>query len=153
MEKVHRLRAALVIDVQIQQGRGLVRIVPKLRLPHRRGRALGLLERDEPPAQQLHPLVPFVGERRLFQPLRRHLHALVVPVPGDEPGAARDSLAGMVDATDDGVKGGADGAGEEGAATAARLHGAVHRAAEPRHRPAPRSSPVGFPASSPSNSR
>lgn len=117
MEKVHRLRAALVIDVHIlqrpqaqvvrrlmsrdhamqsknfwkpsqqpgrdadQQGRGLVRIVPSLRLLHRRGPALSLLERDEPPAQQLHPLVPFVGERRLFQPLRRHLHALVVPAP------------------------------------------------------------------------
>jgi hypothetical protein len=64
---------------------------------------------------------------------------------GDEPGAARDSLAGMVD---DGVKGGADGAGKEGAVTPARLHGAVHRAAEPRHRLTPRSLPVGFPASS-----
>ena len=65
-----------------QQGRCLVPIVPELRLPqHRRVRALVVLERDEPPAQQLRPLLPFVGERRLLKPLGRHLDALVVPAP------------------------------------------------------------------------
>lgn len=129
-----------------------------LRLLLRRGRALGLPEHDEPPAQQLHPVLPSVGQRRVLQPLRRQPHALVAPAPlpeetkhnggiklgpqptihertrtydavVDEPGAARDGLAGVVD---DGAEGGADGAGEEG--PAARLHSAVHRVAEPRHR-------------------
>lgn len=49
----------------------------------------------------------------------------------DEPGAADDGLAGVVD---DGAEGGADGAGGEGDPAAARLDGAVHRVAEPRHR-------------------
>ena len=108
IEKVHRPSPALVIHVQIlqraqlvsdamqskkkkkkidgetradQHGRGLTRIVGMLRLPNRRGGALGLLEADEPPAQQLHPLLPSVGERRLLQPLGRQLQALVVPIP------------------------------------------------------------------------
>lgn len=49
----------------------------------------------------------------------------------DEPGAADDGLAGVVD---DGAETGPDGAGGEGDAAAARLDGAVHRVTEPRHR-------------------
>jgi hypothetical protein len=64
-----------------QHGRGLIRIVGALRLARGRGGALGLLEADEPAPQQLHPLLPPVGQRRLLQPLGRQLQALVVPIP------------------------------------------------------------------------